>query len=427
MEIKNKNKKNKKRKKFSFNIDKLVMIFILISLFFYLGVNVYTDINTSKIQTEIIDVGEVRNAVNKKLVIIRDEKVFTAPSEGYYELIYPEGERVKKGVAIGKTKNQNSTDNYRYLLELIDTRIKSIETNTAIVVSENELNKINNRLDYLYKEVQNRISLGEISYIDTLKKEIQNLNNKKQYLMNEESGEGKSFEELKAEKKEIEGILKAQNTIVYSNYIGILSPFYDGYEEELNFGELKNLTVSDIEKIKDAPPIDYSVLKNKGEPLGRIVNNNKWYFVCEVTKEDIEYIQSEKPVNIIIEDKVVKAYLEDFHKGSDDKYLGYFRVQDESFTFYENRVYFGEVEYQFEKGLKIPLTALTSKGQTMGIYTIDRTGSVVFKKIDNIACKNDEYFVLPYEVSYTKSSEKINLYDEVIINPEGIKEGQKVK
>lgn len=435
METKKKKKKQKK-KRFKFAnikkipqiiVDKILIVLIILTSLFYIGANIYTDVGSSRIKTTIIDIGEVRNTVDKDLVIIRDEMVFNAPAQGYYELIYPEGERVKKGTAIAKTKNQNTTDNYRYLLELIDARIKSIENNIEMVISENELNKVNNRLEYLYKEIQNRLSLGELSYIDSLKKEIQTLNNKKQYLLKEDEGEGKTVEELKIEKAEIENILKTQNSIVYSNYIGILSPFYDGYEDKLNFTELKNLSVSDIIGIKDSPPIDYNEKKSKGEALGRIVNNNKWYFACEVTKEDIEYIQTEKPVNIIIEDKIVKAYLEDFHKGSDDKYLGYFRVENENFIFYENRLYSGEIEYQYEKGLKIPLSALTYRDQTMGVYIVDRTGNAVFKKVDRIACKNEEYFAITYEATYTRNPEKINLYDEVIVNPEGVKEGQKVK
>ncbi|MGB5823128.1 MAG: HlyD family efflux transporter periplasmic adaptor subunit [Proteocatella sp.] len=421
-----KKKKNKKRKN-RFDYNKLGIVTVVVCILVFVIYNVITMINVSSIKTIIVDIGEVSRTVQREMVIIKDEKVLYAPSDGYFELIYPEGERVKKGIAIAKTKNQSSNENYRYLIELIDSRIASLRNNSEQKSTEAELSKTNNRLDYLYREIQNRINTGDLEYIDILKKEIISLNNKKQYLVPLEDGHIKTVEELKVERSELENLLKSKNFLVYSNYIGVLTPYYDGYEDSLKIDKIRELSVSDIKKIKDRPPVDYSIPKIKGDALGRIVDNYKWYLACEITKEDIEYIQSEKPVYIYIEDKKIKAYLEDFYKGKDKKFVGYFRVEDENFKFYEKRKYMAGIEYQYLKGLKIPISALVEKNQKMGVYVVDRTGTAIFKEIPKVESKNNEFFAIPYEATYKKDLTKVNLYDEIIINPKNVIEGRKVK
>lgn len=420
-----KNKKKKKRSKLDYNKIATCLVISFIGIF--LIYNIIYMIEISHIKTIIVDIGEVSRTVNREMVIVKNEKIFYAPSDGYFELIYPEGEKVKKGVAIAKTKNQSSNQNYRYLIELIDSRIASLKNNSAQKNTESELSKTNNRLDYLYKEIQNRINIGDTEYLDILKKEIILLNNKKQYLVPMEDGHTKSIEELKQERAELESLLKSKNSLVYSNYIGIITSYCDGYEDKLKIENIRDLSVSDIKDIKDVEAIDYSKPKVKGDPLGRIVDDYRWYLVGEVTKEDIENIYSEKPVYIYIEDKKIKAYLEDFYKGKDQKFIGYFRVEDQNFKFFEKRKHNADIEYEYAKGLKIPMSALVEKEQKMGVYVVDRTGTAIFKEIPKIEARNKEFFAIPYETSYKKDLTKINLYDEIVVNPEHVTEGKKVK
>ena len=421
------NKKKMKRKKSRFNINMMIMLTVILCISVFVLYNLYNMIQISSIKTTIVDIGDVSRTVKREMIVVKNEKVFYAPSDGYFDLIYPEGEKVKKGQAIAKTKNQSNDVNYSYLIELIDSRIRALKNNSEDNYTEDELIRTNNRLDYLYKEIQNRINTGDIEYIDILKKEVITLNDKKQYLLPEEDGHIKTVEELEAEKADLKKQLESKKSLVYSNYIGIVTSYYDGYEDKFNIDNIRDITVTDIKNVKDFEPVDYSKPKIKGDPLGRIVENFRWYLVCEITKDDIDYIYTEKPVNIYIEDVKIEASLEDFQKGPDGRFTGYFRVEDENFKFYEKRKYTADIEYEFQKGLKIPVSALTKKGDKEGVYVIDRTGTAVFKEIDEIGAENSEFFTIPYEAAYKKDLAKVNLYDEIIINPENVVEGRKVK
>src|SRR5690606_11470765 len=94
-----------------------------------------------------------------------------------------------------------------------------------------------------------------------------------------------------------------------------------------------NLSVNDITSFKDINNIQKKEQANQSEVVGTIVNNHIWYFACEVTADDIKLIEREKPISVYIDDMKITAVLEEFYKGSDQKFVGIFRSSDEGFDF----------------------------------------------------------------------------------------------
>ena len=420
----NRVKKVESKKSF-YKSNNFFVILSLIVVAIYFASNLIISLRNKEIETEIINFGKVESIVEKEMVIARNDKVLLAPETGYYELIYPEGERVKKGLAVAKTKSNELFANYNYLIEILDTRIKNYDQNKDLDVKQNEVNKINNRLEQLYKTAQNRIQNGEIEYIDNIKKEIISLNDEKQYFFSNDKLIPK--EELIAQKEKLIAEKNSKNSIVYSPQVGLVSLYYDGLEEKFNTGNIKNLNVSDLENIKNVQSINYINEIKKGEPLVVISENFTWYLLCEVFEKDIDSIASERPMYIEIGDKRFRAYLEDFFKGSDDKFLGYFRVEDEKFSYYEKRKLNAKIILQSSDGLAIPNAAIVEKDGKKGVYVVERTGVVYFKELLEISAENKQYTGIKYDPSKQNLKGVVKLYDEVILNPIGIKEGQKVR
>lgn len=424
----NKNFRPQKRRK-SF-IHRYKWDYILFAFCIIVGGAYYIDslIRTSqmqRIETTLIDFGTVESFKEKNMVVIRNDKVLEAPADGYYELIYPEGDRVKKGLPVAKSKNHESTENYNYLIDLIDNRIQAFNNSSGDVSSEGELNKINNRLEYLYKTAQGRIQNDEIEYVEKIKKEIISLNDKKQYFFPNEQKTSK--EDLIAQKEKLLREKNNKNSTVYSSMVGLVSSYYDGYEGELNILNIKNLTVSKLEKVENTSGIDYSVEKKKGEPVAVISENFEWYLACEVFPEDIDNIPSGKPIYVEIEDKRFKASLEDFYKGSDDKFVGYFRITDDKFNYYSKRKFDAKLIFQSSNGLAIPNEAIIDLDGKEGVFVVDITGVARFVPIEDFSARNKEYTGIVYDPAAQKSKNVVKLYDEVILNPKGMREGQRVK
>lgn len=422
-DLKRKKKKKSLRKKYKWDYILLTICFI-IGAIYYIS-SVIEASKREKIQTGTIDFGNVESYRDKSMVVIRNDKVLVAPSDGYYELIYPEGERVKKGLPVAKSKAYESAENYNYLIELIDNRISDLDDNGLEIESEAERNKINNRLEYLYRTAQSRIQNDEIEYVEKIKKEITALNDKKLYFFPDEKTVSK--EQLLEQKEQLLKEKNRKNSTVYSSTVGLVSSYYDGHESDLSILNIKNLTVTKLEKIKNVPGIDYSVQKKKGEPIAVISENFKWYLACEVEPEDIDHIASETPVYIEIEDKRFKAYLEDFYKGEDGKFVGYFRVEDNKFNYYEKRKFDARIIFQSSNGLAIPNQALIEYGGKQGVFIVDITGVAKFIEIEKFSAQNESFAGIDYDPSAQGQKNILKLYDEVILNPKGIEEGQRIK
>ncbi len=236
-----------------------------------------------------------------------------------------------------------------------------------------------------------------------------------------------SKNELIAEKERLVQEKNNRNSTVYSNMVGLLSGYYDGYESDMSILNIRNLAISKLEKIQNVPSIDYSTEKKKGDPVAVVTENFKWYLVCEVFPEDIEKIVSEKPVYIEIEDKRFVGYLEDFYKGSDDRFVGYFRIEDERFNFYEKRKYQAKVIFESSDGLAIPNEAVVEYNGMKGVFVVDITGVAKFIELVEIDAQNERYTGIRYNPAVQGNAGVVKLYDEVILNPSGIKEGQRIR
>lgn len=421
-----KEKKRKKKKSFlkQYKWDYIFLAIFILSAVVYYADSVIKASRMKQIYTSIVDFGVVESSTTKQMVIIRNDKVLVAPSDGYYELSYPEGERVKTGLPVVRSKNQNASENYTKLIELIDSRITLLGSESR-TLQDNEVEKINNRLEYLYRSAQGRIENDEIEYIEIIKKELISLNDRKRYFFSD--GSAVSKEELLKQKQQLLTEFDSKNTVVISDMNGLISSYYDGHEKELNILNIRNLTVSQLEQIKNVSGIDYSTEKKKGDPVAVISENYRWYLACEVTEEDIDNIASERPIFIEIEDKRFRAYLEDFYKGTDGKFVGYFRVEDDKFNFFEKRKFTAKLIFQSSNGLVLPNSALTDIDGKSGVFVVDMTGIARFVEIKDIVAEDDKNIGVEYDASVQNINQGLRLYDEVIINPSGIVEGQRVR
>lgn len=422
---KNNQKHKKKPLRVQYKWNNVIIAICIVSFAVYIGDSLIRKADRNKIETEYIGYGNVKSQIAKDMVIVRNSKVLLAPTDGNYELIYPEGTRLKKGQPVAKSKNQESIEDYNELINIIDSRISDMENPNVLIGESNDLSAINNKLEGLYRNVQTRIQSGDIKYIESLKRDINTLNDKKQlYFIDEE---GTSKEKLLEKKNQLLQERSNKNSTVYTDTIGLVSSYYDGHETVLNILNMKNLSVAQLKKIENTDNINYAAPIKKGEPVATIVDNEKWYLLCEITKEDIDHIQSERAITIEIEDIVFIAYLEDFYKDKNGKFVGYFRVSDERFDYFEKRKFKANIVYQASTGIAIPNNAITEyEGQT-GIFVVERTGVANFKPLEEIAAKDNQYTAIEYNVITDRKADTINIYDEVILNPKNIKEGDRIR
>lgn len=422
-------KRRKRRRKInSVAWNRVAWLLMGISFVLFFLLNIWRGAVYASVDIGTIDIGQIINVAQKKAVIIRKEQNIFAHQEGYVDYIVPEGQRVRKGTNIAVMRSGYSRDDLQDSLRLIDYKLKEKQNIDVSKDLTMEINKRNVELQTLYADLQKRIFSGEEEYLESLKQEIITVNDQKKFLEDIVQGKDVSVEELKADKQKLLDQINGDAYYIKSPMTGIIVAYSDGYEDKLTFENRNNLTVSYIEKVKDSDEVDLKKKIFVNKPVGRVVYNFKYYFACQVDKEDIDHIVSEQPVTIYVDNQEITAYLEDFHQGDDGKFLGLFRVEDELFHFYEKRCFNIKVEYKNRKGLKIPKSAIfKDKNGNDGIFVVDEAGIAVFREIRDQIAEDKDYIVCKYNSRVPRKADDIKLYDSVILNPIIVKEGDKVR
>lgn len=415
-----KRKPNRSRMRF-------LTLFVPFGLLVYFIFYVYFAISAANIETHTIDVGSVKFTVEKQALILRDEQVLTAPSQGYISYNVEDGDRVKRSGSVARIQNEELKGDEQEKLQIINRRISELQNNSAVRNPEEEIRQIDSDMDFIYLDIQNRIINDDIEYLPSLKSRLETLIEKRKLISGASSQGDISLEELQQRKTILEQSLNSDKYYIKASDPGVFSLYSDGFNEKFSSSQKMNLSVNDITSFKDINNIQKKEQANQSEVVGTIVNNHIWYFACEVTADDIKLIEREKPISVYIDDMKITAVLEEFYKGSDQKFVGIFRSSDEGFDFTKKRKHTIEIEYKNPKGLLVPKQAVVSKDGKKGIFTVNEVGVAVFKELKDIRGENEEHFILGYDPQMAKSSENIGLYDEAILSVKGIKDGQRVR
>ncbi len=412
-----------KSKKKPFNL----IYFILFGFMLYFCFHVYFVVSAATIKTYTLDLGEISNVIEKDIIILRNEYQLKAPSSGFISYFVDEGDRVKKADLVAKIQNEELSGDEQATLQILNRRINELNNNVSIQNPDTEIQEINSQIDFLYTDIQHRIAQNNISYIAELKEQILTLMDRKKLLTGASSLGNMTTEELEAKKNEIQNKLNSEKYYIKSLNPGVLSFYSDGYQEEYSLANMDKLSVTKINKFQDKNTIYQSEDVKEGDVIASVINNHIWYIATEVTPEDIKVIEREKPIEIIIENQSVTGRMEEFYKGEDEKFVGLFRIENENYDFTKARRHKAQIIYKKPSGLLVPKDTVVNYEGEKGVFTVNEVGNALFKSMDNINGENESYYVLRYDPYAIRSSENINLYDELIVSPKNIKNGQRVR
>ena len=422
MAIKKKRNKKSKSRLYVFGIALTLIAFAL-----YFLLDLQSKIAMSVIQTHTIDLGEIKKTINKDIVIVRKSVPIVSGRDGLLTKFYQQGDRVPKNAVVCKVQDSQSTENEIAKLERLNMKIEDIQNNSQNLTAEMKNTQIQNDITYLYLDIQEKIKNSDYRHVATLKSELTNLINKKNAIGESADYDTNNLQELLNQKKQLENKLASDKTYIRATISGNLSYYNDGLEEKFSFQNMKNLTVKDLNLANNnVSKIEKTSVK-KDELIGYIVDNHNYYMAVEIEKTDIEAIKRDVKLGISIGDVSLNAYFYDFYKDADGKFVGLFKVESEDFDFLKNRKENVTIVYNQAKGILIPNSAIIDNGEKKGVYVVNEVGIAKFVELDNILLSDDKNTIIQFSYDDFNDSSKIKLYDEVILSPQNIKDGQKVK
>ena len=215
-------------------------------------------------------------------------------------------------------------------------------------------------------------------------------------------------------------IIKVNNQNVYDTYYaeesGLISYGFDGLEDEFDFDNLDQYSVV---KYKDLEINYVHLVEGKeisvGQPVYRIVNNSKAYFVFVLNNSEANNYNTREKVflnEINSKGKYIEGRVSNKISNSESTVL-FIEVNKFKDDWLNRRFINFELINNIYRGLVIPRSSVFNTADGRGALVENNRGIIEFRNLDIIGGNSKELVV-----------EGLNLGDKIIVNPEDLNYGR---
>ncbi|WXR61692.1 HlyD family efflux transporter periplasmic adaptor subunit [Peptostreptococcaceae bacterium AGR-M142] len=378
-----------------------INILFLFGFLIYSSYNLIIYIQGINIEFVKVNYGIVEEKINKEGLVIRDEKICKSHKSGDIFFFFNEGQRVAKDekIAIIENNLDKSTLRKRDDYKVLDKNILE-----KYHIDKNNIDNIfvNMAFNIKNKTMQENYDIkDQRDFIDDLLKSSFDMNTTNNKFNN--------------------------NSYLKSNMAGVISFFSDGLESKYSFENLSSITKEDILNDNKENMLKEANYVKKGEAVCKIVNNHNFYVAFLLT--DKEKLFFEKNINIKLKKdnkKFHASYKKEKTIVQNGYNIGFFKVYDEKWNFKRERNTDFDLIFKFHSGIKVPKKTVTRYNGDRGVFTLDEDGLAKFIELKHVLFENEEFLIIDYKKS-KMDGKSIKLYDELVVNPLNIKNGQKVR
>ncbi len=372
--------------------------------------------------TETAKTITIRKTVSGEGYILRNETVIEQPSKGVFESAVKDGTRVSGGTTVGVTISGNYNETLVKELEDVTKRIDEVKksSNFADIYASDEA-RIFSALRDITKEIRSNAKNGNLSLASQNAHQLKTLLEKK-YTAENSSAAQELLSELEEEKNALEEQLGSIRENVYTPTSGYFYTSLDGLEQKRPESEIFSISTTEIYSYSKT----LEEYKKPQTHAGKIVDTYSWYLVATLPKKDAEVLTAGSSVTLSIDEGAsLAATVEAINYDDNDNAAVVVKCTRDASGIFEKRNVNFEICYEEYSGFYVPSAAIRVKNDVTGVYVINQNETVSFRAID-ITLQEEEFviakssFVPPAEVPYSA----LKLYDNILVNPEVIKESE---
>lgn len=341
-----KNRSRRPKRKAPKNKGLGIGTFFYFLIFFYLIYNIISFLISNDVNYVSAEKGSIYSDELFDGIILRNETVIKSTSNGIASYYVPEGNKIN-----------------------IDSIVCMIDSNgTYTAEIKKDLNYINDKLAYanncnLHEDIKKNLYTYTMNYDnDTFGNVYEfkaNLNDTVSNITQSLYIHEQIDLDTVRSKELLESQINNNISIIKTIKSGVISYKIDGYE---NFN-IDNLDAKALFEFKNEGEIcTYKQESVEQEsPLFKIVDNDKWYIVCEMKDDLTDFIQGKDNIfiNIIEKDVTIKTKVFDIIDENKKEYL--ILEIDRYFDLIKSRKIKFQIVYEQYDGIKIPKTAVTEK------------------------------------------------------------------
>lgn len=379
----------------------------MIAVIAYIGEISINTINGRE-KTTLVKYGNIAQCIKTDGYIIRNEMIITSPFMGKVKKLVSSGVRVPKGTEIVEVYSSTFDERKLKQLDELNKEIKLQSIDNQFASDIKKLDDMINQEEINYQEaVKNNSSL-----LDKIKKRIDDLKKKKEQIISKSPTFLQKFEDLNRQKIILEQFINSNVSIVNSPQAGIISFYFDGYEDILNLKTMYNLNSKVLDLIA-AQPEELGINVKQDGFLAKVIDNSEWYLAVPLNEKDYKLLKEDSNVKILINgsDNELRGRVIKLYKGDDKIYIGIIDMIDIYRDFYKNRKVKIKIIINDYNGLEVPISSIVNKDGGTGVFVVENGKYPVFKGI-KIKAQDDKKAIV-------ESIDKISglrLYDEIAIN-----------
>ena len=375
--------------------------------------------------TEVAKTITIRKTVSGEGFILRNEAIIEQPKGGVFESAVKDGTRVSGGSTIGATISSNSNEELVKKLEDVTKRIEEIQksSNFADIYASDEA-RIYSALRDITKEIRSNTKNGNFALAAQNTHQLQTLLEKK-YTTENSGAAQELLSELEEEKKSLEAQLGSIRENVYAPSAGYFYTTLDGLEQNRPEKELFAISTAEIYGFSKT----LSEYKKPQSHKGKIVDTYSWYLVASLPKKEADLLSAGASVTLSIDEGApLIATVSAVNYDDRDSAAVIVKCTRNANGIFEKRDVNFEICYEEYSGFYVPAAAIRVKNDITGVYVINQNETVSFRAIDILLQEDD--FVIAKNASRTPAESQyspLKLYDNILVNPEVIKESELAK
>ncbi len=215
-----------------------------------------------------------------KGVVVRDEQTVEIEEYGKVDYIVAEGADVVKGELVASVYTLNY--NEKSVQSLIDVRqeIKDYQEDELLKDIVNpELSSINEDIENKAMDIRACI-LGETdSDLLELEREMSELMEEKEAYLASAVKPDETLNSLYSKKEELSQQIEGWKNDLYAEASGVISFYFDGFENYLNMTNIDTYEVNQVQNIIDGTDVTAFLDEDVTYPVYKLVNDVRWYII----------------------------------------------------------------------------------------------------------------------------------------------------
>lgn len=404
-------------------------------------ISMLTGIFGTKIDTDFIIADSLKSYSTHDAIIVRSERIVKGDREGQLLPAMNEGEKTAQGETIAHFYNQDSDA----LLQKKEAAEQEFVENLKAVLNKSEItvyeiqqldNRIEDKLDAYIEADRN----GDYREAVSAGRDIADYTEQRLDVLTENLPEDTYLSKLKKRVDKINKQIEDSTSSLKAPIAGMVSYSIDSFEKKAKYDKVKKMTADEVvDLIEQAAEKSGSDKDEK--PTLKIVNEFEYYFVTVVDKSEGKILNVGEKREITINDLhlTLDAYV-DSKEAFDDKVVVFFKTN----SFLAESIGMRKVSLNIAKssnsvsGLKVALASLydfSEDGESAKIM-LSRASFAVEREV--MILESNEVTAIVKDVNDLTAEERqltsveadpdiVREYDEYVVNPKGITDGQALK